>query len=296
MKVNCKTVTGASFDVAAEQSTSVRRRRRRLFGFGKGRREGRRVSIVSPRSSSIESQQTLSSSPTHFFSTGIRRPLAHRGGQARAHGGHADRHPPGKGKKKREEGKERGQFQKKTARPPARWGFVCRHSQPRRPLFLHTTPKQILKDEDTLGGVGFGDASFLVLMTKVRISFFSLLLPLRSLPLASSCCCPLFPVLISFNSSPSLSPIKKNSPPPRRRRSPSRRQKKQQREQEQERAASPPPLPRLPSPLPRLPSPLPPPLLPLPLRWRLLPQQKQERQRLPQQPPEATPTPTRRRS
>lgn len=29
--------------------------------------------------------------------------------------------------------------------------------------------KQILKDEDTLGGVGFGDASFLVLMTKVNI-------------------------------------------------------------------------------------------------------------------------------
>jgi hypothetical protein len=37
MKVTCKTVTGASFDVAAEPSTSVRRRR--CWEFGKGRRE-----------------------------------------------------------------------------------------------------------------------------------------------------------------------------------------------------------------------------------------------------------------
>ena len=39
-------------------------------------------------------------------------------------------------------------------------------------LSLPPTPpskkKQILKDDDTLGGVGFGDTSFLVLMTKVK--------------------------------------------------------------------------------------------------------------------------------
>lgn len=66
MKVTCKTVTGASFDVAAEPSTSVRRRR--CSGVWKGKKREIGVLIVAPpRARRSNPNTSLLSPPTHFF-------------------------------------------------------------------------------------------------------------------------------------------------------------------------------------------------------------------------------------
>ena len=65
MKVTCKTVTGASFDVAAEPSTSVRRR---CSGVWKGKKREIGVLIVAPpRARRSNPNTSLLSPPTHFF-------------------------------------------------------------------------------------------------------------------------------------------------------------------------------------------------------------------------------------
>ena len=178
MKVTCKTVTGASFDVAAEPSTSVRRRR--CSGVWKGKKREIGVLIVAPpRARRSNPNTSLLSPPTHFFQqvSAVRslieavRPELTADTLIVIH--------QGKVKNKRQEEDERrvrereGSIQKQQTSLCA-MGFGALDTLLNLDLFsLRSAPthrqKQILKDEDTLGGVGFGDASFLVLMTKVNI-------------------------------------------------------------------------------------------------------------------------------
>jgi hypothetical protein len=177
MKVTCKTVTGASFDVAAEPSTSVRRRR--CLGVWKGKKREIGVLIVAPPSARRSNPNTsLLSPPTHFFQqvSAVRtlieavRPELTADTLIVIHQGKVKRKDR---RRTREESEREGSIQKQQPSLCA-MGFGALDTLLNLDLFsLRSDPtprqKQILKDEDTLGGVGFGDASFLVLMTKVNV-------------------------------------------------------------------------------------------------------------------------------
>ena len=143
-----------------------------------------------------------------------------------------------KRKEKKRKQREGDPFENEQQSSLARWACSSTTLQT-RPLALtrhplnsphppHPTPphppkkKQILKDDDTLGGVGFGDTSFLVLMTKVKsrsglVYFFFILAAPSSLArsLALFClwrvCRPLFlrSLISSSCSSTPLQRIKK---------------------------------------------------------------------------------------
>lgn len=111
MKVTCKTVTGTSFDVTAEPSTSVRSRRagQRRKILTKRERLKRNASLCSQKKKKKKHRNKKQSSSSILFlslSADLCRPCAHRGSQTGALRGHADRHPSGQGERKREREKE----------------------------------------------------------------------------------------------------------------------------------------------------------------------------------------------